>query len=172
MKTIKIIIIIIILFFGGMCLMNAQERIGFTALHDVKLGLGMDKQHNNSKSVLNVILAVDLEGKQFEWYYLSIQPFYEYANLQESNYHRYGVNAKWNFNRLVIDKLTVSPGLGIGMIFREGNGGSGSYQFLIDLSYPITKDLSFIGRNEWVRRTDLLTPKLGYNVSVGLNYKL
>ena len=172
MKTIKIIVVFIILLLGGMCLMNAQERISLTALHDLKLGFGLDDEHNNGKSVLDVIIAVDLEGKQFEWYYFSMQPFYEYANLQETNYHRYGVNAKWNFNKLIVDKLVVSPGFGIGMINRKGNEGNGSYQFLVDLSYPIIKDLHFIVRNEYVRRSDLLTPKLGYNVSVGVKFKL
>lgn len=171
MKTIRNYLIIALMFCMAYC-SDAQDRISISTLHDIKLGLGLDKKHNNGKSVLNGIIAVNLEGKQKEWYYFSVQPFYEYANLQESNYHRYGVNAQWNFNRLIIDNLTVSPAFGFGMINRKGNEGNGSYQFLVDLSYPILKDLEIISRNEWVYRSDLKTPKTGYNLSIGLKYKI
>lgn len=174
MKTIRNIIIAIILLIGSICLneLLAQERVSIIALHDVKLGLGLDKDHNNGKSVLNGIMGMNLEGKQKEYYYFSMHPFYEYANLQETNYHRYGVNAQWNFNRLIVDNLTVSPAFGLGMINRKGNEGNGSYQFLIDLSYLILKDLEIISRSEYVYRSDLETSKLGYNLSIGLKYKL
>lgn len=171
MKIIKIIVVLIIAFLGGLCLLNAQDRISITALHDVKLGLGLDTKHNNGKSVLNGIIAVNLEGKQFEYYYFSLQPFYEYANLQDSNFHRYGINTQWHFNRLIIDNLTVSPAIGFAFISREGFG-YGSYQFLVDLSYPILKDLEVVSRSEFVRRSDLLTPKTVYNLSIGLKYKI
>lgn len=172
MKTLKNYLIIALMFimvFAYKC--HAQEGISISVLHDVKLGLGLDKEHNNGKSVMDLIVNVNLEGKQFEYHYFALQLQYERANLQDGYFNRYGVNAMWNLHSLIIPKLKLGFGAGLHMIERPDTGGLGSYSGTIELSYPIVKDLYIIAKNEWLRRPDLITPKLGYNLSAGLNYK-
>lgn len=150
---------------------SAQNRITASVLHDVKLGLGLDSKHNNGKSVIDIIGNINLEGKQFEWYYFSTQLQYEYANLQQTNMHRYTVNFLWNFNQLVIPKTTFSLGFGGSMIHREGQSYL-SYGLVNDIKHPLNKNIALVAKNEVYRRGDLYTPKFGYNFSVGINFLL
>lgn len=150
--------------------LNAQDGISIGVFHDVKLGLGLDKEHGNDKSTLDLLLNVSLEGKQFKYYYFSVVPFFEMANLHGGDYKRYGVNLMWNFNKLIVDRLEIGVGAGFGVIHRPESYAS--YSFTADLSYPITKWLSTTLKNEWVRRSELITPKLGYNLSLGIKLKL
>jgi hypothetical protein len=166
----KKIFLISIMLFG--LNINAQERLSFSVLQDVKLGLGLDKKHLNDKPTLDLIANFTMEGKQFEWYYFSIQMQYEHAFLYSGYFSRYSINGIWNFNRLFIDKLEIGAGIGLGMINRHQNEGNGSYSGTIEISYPITKRLFIVNKNEWVRRTDLQTPKLGYNSSLGIKFKI
>lgn len=149
----------------------AQDGISFFATHDIKLGLGMDKTHKNDEPTLDLIIGFNLEGKQFEYYYFAVQTEYERANLYDGYFSRYSINLMWNFNKLVVPKLTVGLGAGIGIIGRHESGSTGTYLIVVDVSYPITKNLATIIKNEYIRRSDLLTPRLGYNLSIGLNWK-
>lgn len=168
-----IILIMLMLLFAIACnKLYSQDGISASILQDAKLGLGMDKLHKNDTPTLDLIINVNLDGKQFEWYYFSIQMLYERANLYDGYFSRYGVNTLWNFNQLIVRKLKIGAGIGLHMIERHNTGGLGSYSATIDVSYPITKNLSIISKNEWLRRPDLITPKLCYNLSFGLNYKI
>ncbi|MCP4984923.1 MAG: hypothetical protein GY928_02305 [Colwellia sp.] len=166
-KTMKKLIIIILFTVTT----QSQNGISFSVLQDVKLGLGMDKKHLNNNPTLDLLLNVNLEGKQYEYYFFAIQMQYEHAELHSGYLKRYSVHGMWNLNPLILPKLQIGFGFGLGMINREGQYGNGSYSGTIELSYPILKNLSVISKNEWVRRSDLETPKTGYNLSVGLRYK-
>ena len=151
--------------------LHAQNGISFSVLHDGKLGLGLDKKHLNDRPTLDLIINMNWEGKQFQHYYFAIQTQFETANLYDGYFKRYSVHGIWNFNKLILDKLNIGMGVGIGVIHRERTDGLGNYSGTIEISYPIFRDLSIINKNEWVRRPDLATPKLGYNFSIGLKYK-
>lgn len=153
-------------------LAKAQNGLSFSALHDVKLGLGLDKQHNDGKPTADIILLMNFEGKQFEYYYFNMQTYFEHASLKSGYFRRYGVNALWNFNTLILPKLKLGFGGGMGVIHRQNTGGLLSYSGIIEVSYPISKHLFIMQRNEFVRRPDLETPKTGYNLSIGINYKI
>ncbi len=148
--------------------LHSQESISFSLLQDVKLGLGMDSEHGNTGFTPDVIINMNWEGKQFEYYYFSIQSFYEHAELSSGYFKRYGVNGIWNLNRLIVDKLEIGIGVGLGMINRPNAAGLGSYSGAIDISYPIYKNLSVIVKNEYVRRP--LLDAFRYNLSAGLKY--
>lgn len=152
--------------------LTAQDKITISLLQDAKLGLGLDKKHKNTSPTLDILINVNLEGMQFEHYYFCMQMQYEYANLYDGYYSRYGVNAIWFFNQLIIPKLKIGAGAGLHMINRHKNEGNGSYSFTFEFHYPIVKNLFIVNKNEFVRRSDLFTPKLGYNLSIGLNYSL
>ena len=158
-----------------MCLITylatAQEGISFAVLQDVKLGLGLDKEHGNTEPTLDIIINMNWEGKQYEYYYFAVQTQFEKANLCDGDYLRYSVHGIWSFNTLIVPKLSLGFGVGLGIIHRPLSGGLVSYSGSLDISYPIFKKVSVIAKNEWVRRPDLITPKLGYNLSLGINYK-
>lgn len=170
MKTLRNLLVIVFMFLLTY-LVKAQNGISASVLQDVKLGLALDKEHNNGKSVMDLIVNLNFEGKQYEYYYFTMQLQYERANLHGGYFNRYGINAIWNLNTLILPDLKLGFGAGIHMIERPNTGGLGSYSGTLEASYPIAKKLRIILKNEWLRRPDLEIPKLGYNLSVGANYK-
>lgn len=168
MKTIKKYLIITSIFLTLSA--TSQDKISFSVLQDVKLGLGMDKEHGNFGYTPDIIINANLEGKQFEWYYFSMQVQYEHAELSSGYFKRYSVHGMWNFNQLIIPKLEIGVGVGLGIINRKTAEGLGSYSGTIDVSYPITKKLSVIIKNEYVRRP--LINSFRYNLSGGLKYNI
>lgn len=164
--------IIILLMFLMAYLAKAQEGISFSVLQDVKLGLGMDKKHGNDSPTMDIIVNMNFEGKQFEWYYFSMQTQFEKANLSSGDYYRYSVHSIWTLNKLIIPKLRIGLGCGLGVIHRPLSGGLLSYSGTMDISYTIFKNTGLTIKNELVRRPDLPNKKIGYNLSFGLTFKL
>ena len=149
---------------------NSQERITIGLFQDAKL-LVSDDNHGNIAPTTDITVYVSLEGQQFENYYFSMQPFYEQADLLGGHFKRYGVNSVWNLNNLVLNKLEIGLGTGIGLINRPGISVA-SYQFVGEISYPITKWLKLASRYEYVRRSDLDSPEFRHNVSAGIKILL
>jgi hypothetical protein len=114
MKKYALILLMFLLTF----LATSQEGISISILQDVKLGLGMDKEHGNDTPTTDLIFNVNLEGMQLEYYYFAMQVQYEHANLSGGYLRRYSVHGIWNFNQLIVPKLTVSPAIGVGAIHR------------------------------------------------------
>ena len=100
----------------------AQNTVSFSVSQDLKLG--------NEKTI-DVILTANLEGKQFSYGYFTLQPFYEYSNVNKEDFHRYGVNAIWFINRLIVPKLELGFGGGDSVSLR-GFGGMIAETILID----------------------------------------
>lgn len=140
----------------------AQNTVSFSVSQDLKLG--------NEKTI-DVILTANLEGKQFSYGYFTLQPFYEYSNVNKEDFHRYGVNAIWFINRLIVPKLELGFGGGLGVISRYG-AGNVSYGLINEISYPISKRFDVMFKNEFVRRTDLKDPKTNYNLAIGLKFNI
>lgn len=149
----------------------SQDAISFSVLQDPKLAFGLDKKHKNDTPTLDLIVNVNWECDQKDYYYFALQLQYEHANLYDGRFTRYSVHGLWNFETLLIENLNTAFGFGLGVINRDYIEGAGSYSFTVDISYPILKNLSVIQKNEWVKRSDLPTPKLGYNLSIGLKWK-
>ena len=126
----------------------------------------MKDNHGNTPFTPDLIITSNWEGKQFQYYYFSLQPFYQYANLQSETFQRYGFNLNWNFNKLIIDKTTLTIGTGLAVIHRPYP--TISYQFNTELSYKLLEWLDVSLRNELIKRTDLPNNKLGYNLSFGI----
>lgn len=150
--------------------LNSQNAISFSLLQDVKLGLGMDAEHGNNGFTQDLIFNMNWEGKQFEYYYFSVQTQYEHAELSSGYFKRYSAHGIWNFNKLIVDKLEIGLGVGLGMVHRNNTGGLGSYSFTADISYPIVKNLSAIFKNEYVYRP--LLKGMKYNLSLGIKYTI
>jgi hypothetical protein len=174
-STALIMLTMVFIFIFGIIKCNAQEHVSVSVFQDSKLLLLGDEKGNNAGTA-NILVSLNLEGKQFEYYYFSMQPFYEYADLNGGYFHRYGVNSVWTMNKLFIDSLEASLGAGIGMIHRTGLGLY-SYQFIAQLSYPITPWLFASTRYEIVRRSDLVylwdtKEPFKPNFSVGVIFKI
>ncbi|WP_428743201.1 hypothetical protein [Tenacibaculum sp.] len=164
--------LILILMFTITYTCHSQDGLSFTVLQDIKLGLGMDKDHGNDRPTPDFIIAMNFEGKQFEWYYFSMQSYFEHASLSSGYFRRYGVNATWTLNQLVINKLKISVGGGIGVIHRKDSGGMLTYGVLSEISYPVTKHFSMVLRNEINTSPDLPNKDARYNLSLGFNYEI
>jgi hypothetical protein len=147
----------------------SQEHIRIGLFQDGKL-LVSDDDHNNTAPTLDLTLSVDLQGKQFNYYYFSIRSQIEYADLWSGELYRYSVVPMWNFNKLIIDKMEIGVGAGYSMISRDGFAWN-SYSLVGEITYPISDNWKFGMRNEWVRRRDLQTPVLRYNLSFGIFYQ-
>jgi hypothetical protein len=133
----------------------SQETISFSMLQDAKLLITGDDK-GNPPGTTDLIFNMNWEGKQFEYYYFSIQTQFEYANLQ-SKFYRYSVHGIWTLNRLFIPKLEASIGLGFGVIHRDIDiDGMGTYSATGELAYPITKKIMVLAKYEIVRRSDLI----------------
>jgi hypothetical protein len=159
----------------GLFKCTAQDHVSVSVFQDAKLLIIGDDKGNNAGTA-NLLISFNLEGKQFEYYYFSMQPFYEYADLNGGYFHRYGVNAAWTLNKLVVPKLEASIGVGIGAIHRTGLGLA-SYQFIGQLNYPITPWLFASARYEIVRRSDLVylwdtKQPFKPNFSIGATFKI
>ena len=115
-------------------------------------------------------LSFDLQGRQFPTYYFSIRPQFEFADLSSGGLYRYSVIPMWNFNQLTINELEIGVGVGYSMIHKKGTATS-SYSFVGEFTYPFAEGWRFGLRNEWVRRTELETPVLRYNLSFGITYE-
>lgn len=166
--TKNILVLLITLSFYGFS--NGQDKIGISILHDGKLGLGIDTKYGNDKPTIDFLAIASLQGKQYKDYYFSLNPLFEYADLHGGKFYRYGVNAMWNFNNLVVDKATISAGVGAHMINRERQYAKATWSTSFDLSYEIIKHLSLVVHNEWIERVDLPKKKVRYNLSLGLKY--
>ena len=158
----KKLFIILMLFTA---IVQAQEKISIGIYQDGKLSF-MKDNHGNIPFTPDVIITVNLEGNQFKYYYFSIQPFYEFADLYGGKFHRYGFNTNWNFNHLIIPNTTIVLGAGLGSIVRE-NYGSLSYQANLEIRHKLLKWLEISIRTELVRRTELQTPQFKPNLSYG-----
>ena len=164
----KKLIIITVLFTSSVF---AQQGISFALLHDVKLGLGLDKEHKNDKYTTDLIFNMNWETRQYEYYYFTLQSQYEHANLYSGYLRRYSVHGIWNFNKLIVPKLNIGIGIGVGALHRENYGGMLNYSGTMDISYPMFKNVAIIAKNEWVKRPELPNKKIGYNLSFGIKYK-
>ena len=163
----------------AMQLTYAQDKISISILQDSKLLISGDT-HGNSPSTFDLILSADLEGQQLNWYYFSMRAQYEQADLYSGMFYRYSVQSIWTFNKLFIPNLELGTGIGLSMIHRGGTiktPGLGSYSFIGELSYPISKKLRMLVRNEFIHRADLVywyneTNPLKYNLSAGLELSI
>lgn len=142
--------LILILLITSFC--YSQDRVSFGVFQDAKLLLGQDKKYGNDKPTLDGVFYFELEGKQLNDYYFSVQNFYQIAELSGGTLQRYGVNGMWNFNQF--NKTTASIGLGVSCLNRFGYS-LGSYQFVSELSYKIYKKIKISLRYEYVRRSDI-----------------
>lgn len=59
---------------------QAQEQVSFGLYQDIKLATSKDN-HGNTPFTTDIIITSNWEGKQFKDYYFSIQPFYQFADL-------------------------------------------------------------------------------------------
>ena len=147
----------------------SQEKIRVGLFQDGSL-LVSDDTHGNTAPTIDMILSIDLQGKQFSSYYFSIRPQFEFADLYSGKFYRYSVISMWNFNTLDVDGVEFGIGTGIGMIHKNG-GASMSYSFVAELAYPFAEDWRVGLRNEWVHRSELETKPLRYNLSFGVTFE-
>ena len=149
---------------------KAQEKISIGIYQDAKLSI-MKDNYGNIPFTPDVIITVNLEGKQFKHYYFSVQPFYEFADLHGGKFHRYGINTNWNLNQLIIPNTTITAGLGLGMIHRFSMG-TPSYQANLEIKHKLAQWIELAIRTELVRRSELENPQFKPNLSYGVVFNL
>lgn len=166
-------LIILILF---PLLLTAQSSLEISVTQDARL-LFLGDNKGNEAGTLNTVINLNMQGKQYEYYYFSISPQFEFANLKDK-FYRYSVNGIWTFNRLIIPKLEAGIGIGAGIIHRDNIelAGQLSYSFTGELSYPITKKIKATTKYELVKRSDLKVlygdKELKPNFYIGFKFKI
>lgn len=146
----KIIIIITLL----LSVKNySQGIIKLTILQDAKLGLIGDNKGNNAFTT-DLLVKFKLTGKQFEYGYLTISPYLEYAEIN-GIYKRYAVDVGFTFNKLIIKNLEITPSINYGIQDRYKKSwlvfGSD-----IEANYKLTDNIGLTALAQFVERKDLL----------------
>lgn len=151
----------------------SQSNVTIGVYQDPKLAFQID-DYGNTPFTLDMKISVELNGKQFNQYYFSIRPEFEYAELYGGKYVSWLVNGGWVFNQLFIDDLSIGGYLTGGLIHRWG-AGYATYGTTGDISYGKRLKVSILG--QILRSTDLIdkwgkNKTFRYSVYVGLKYNL
>ena len=131
----------------------AQEKVSVSILQDVKLATLGDKDRNYSPFTTDILIRVNMQGKQQEHGYMIVFPEYEYADIAYG-YNRYSANVGYTFNKLFLEDLELSASIGYGFITRKKKSNA-SYGFNGIASYKLTKNTKILLNLQYVNRTDL-----------------
>ena len=125
----------------------SQEQISLGVYQDLRLLLTGD-DHNNDAGTIDIVMRIEMQGKQQNWGYLTIFPQFEYAEIA-GNYKRWSANVGYTFNEIFVEIMPyVSYGwIDRGVSFRSIGAGC-------EISYKIGKlEISLL--NEFVERQEL-----------------
>jgi hypothetical protein len=144
---ITIIVILILGIFSGW----SQSKISFSIQQDAKLALKGAYEDSN-KGTLDLLLRLNMQGKQDKWGYFIVFPEFEYAEIKY-NYKRYSANVGYTFNKLFIKNTEASFNVGWGFIDRGGRN-SFSWSSSASAAYLFNK-IKLLLTLQAVERTDL-----------------
>jgi hypothetical protein len=147
MKTITMILALTLTVFSA----AAQEHVTLNVTQDARLLLFGDNKGNEPVTI-DVTIASEWQGKQFNSGYMFVRPEFEYADLIGGIYRRYSANVGWTFNQWV-DKLDFSASLGYGVI--DYNGGYRSFGSNFQTSIEVFQGVKFFLDTEILDRKDL-----------------
>lgn len=166
--------IIIILLAATVNSCNAQSRVSFSIMQDLKFATIGDAKRGYDAFTPNIVARFKMQGNQFKHGYLIVFPEFEYAAI-EGNYYRYSANVGYSFNNLLFQYWTYTPAIGWGMIDRYGKSFF-SFGASLEISYSISNTFNIVALNQLTERKDLLwlwgDNKIGYSFFVGLEIKL
>jgi len=146
-------------------LMFSQSQVTVGVYIDPKLTLFGDGKHYDA--TLDFKVELELQGKQFDWYYFSIKAQYEHADLKPQ-YTAWLVAPGWTFNQLVIPNTSIGIFPAIGFINRYGEGFF-TYGATGEISYiAIRNKLSISLQCQAIDRPDV--PKFGISNYIGIKY--
>lgn len=130
----------------------SQRKITFNATQDARLLIvGDDK--GNDPLTLDLAMAVELQGLQYNAGYVVVRPEFEYAELQGGIYKRYSGNVGYSFNKWVKD-FTFTATIGHGFV--NYNGAFLSFGNNLQLTYNLNDNIGLFLDLETVERKDLL----------------
>ncbi len=124
MKTKERIALAIVLLAMLLLIRNNAQGQALSITQDPKLALIGDDRGNNPFT-LNVRAKVHLTGNEGKIGYATVNMVYEYADLQQTNYNRYGVQAGYTFYTFA-DGLEFTPPCRL----RGANARTGGYAVL------------------------------------------
>jgi len=154
-------------------LIFSQENIMLEGLFDPRLMiLGDGKSYGAGTADFKI--GVELQGKQFEWYYFAMKAQYEYADLKP-RYISYLISAGWTFNQFLPENLNTGIFLTTGFIHRFGTSFF-TYGATGEISYKLTDRLKLTIQYQAIKRGDLKymwqENKVGISNYLGIKYKL
>ncbi|MGB1307543.1 MAG: hypothetical protein ACPG6B_01435 [Oceanihabitans sp.] len=144
-------LIYILLFFT--CFLQAQNNITASIFQDAKLGIIGDKEHGYKAGTLDILVRVNMQGKQTKSGYLVIFPEFEYAKIK-GDYKRYTANVGYTFNQFVTQGVEVQATAGYGWIDRYSKAFF-SWTFTGAIKYKITEDIKVVLLSQLTERKEL-----------------
>ncbi len=151
-------IVLLSIFING----NAQEKLSFSLLQDVKLATIGDTKRGYKAFTTNLLARIKMQGKQQKLGYMIVYPEFEYADLK-STYYRYSANLGYVFNNL-INNIELESSFSYGFI--NHNGTTRSVGAWFGTNYIISKALKINAGYQIVDRSDI--DKIRYSGFVGL----
>lgn len=144
-------LIYILLFFTSF--LEAQNNITASILQDAKLGIIGDKEHAYKAGTLDILVRVNMQGKQTKSGYLVIFPEFEYAKIK-GDYKRYTANVGYTFNQFVMQGVEVQATAGYGWIDRYSKAFF-SWTFTASIKYKISPNFKIILLSQLTQRKEL-----------------
>jgi len=164
MKKLLFLINVYLLFFSGA---YSQDRVSISVFQDIKFAIQGDEARGYESRTLDLLFRFKMQGLQDKYGYFVVVPEYEYADLI-GTYKRYSVNVGYTLNKLIVNRLEVTPMLNYGWIDRGVS--TWSYGGSLEIMYSITDNIKIGVLNQFTNRSDLPNQKLGYSFFGGLEY--
>jgi len=146
-------------------LIFSQSNVSLGVYIDPKLTLFGDGKHYDA--TLDFKVEIELQGKQFEYYYFSIKAQYENAQLRPQ-FTSWLIAPGWNFNQLIVPNTSIGIFPTVGFINRFGEGFF-TYGATGEISYKIGR-ISLSLQCQAIDRPDV--PKFGLSNYLGIKYDI
>jgi hypothetical protein len=164
----------------------SQERISLSIYQDAKLLL-LGDTHNNKAGTIDLLIKINMHGKQSNIGYPVYYIAYEQANLRIL-FKRYSINAGYTFNDIFfsrnryhfLNRLEITPSIGYGIIKRYRPKRvitHKNWSFSTGISYQINPSFKVSIINQLIHRNDIKRKKnepkiIRYSAFFGVEYSL
>lgn len=154
---------------------TATAQVGLGLYQDAKLLVSGDG--TNPAPAVDLIIELNLDGKQYKTHYFTMKACFEYAKL-DSNFARYSVHAGWVFNKWY-QNFEYGIFIGAGLLHRGKDyrlGGLPTASVMGEINYLLNPKLKLAVKYEVLYRTDLKnlwgSSPVKPNLALGVKYTL
>lgn len=162
----------------------SQERVSLSFYQDVKL-LFLGDTHKNKAGTMDLLIKINMHGRQSNIGYPVYNITYEQANLRVL-FKRYSINLGYTINQInqnvysILNRIELTPSIGYGIIYRYWKNEAIPYDnwsLSTQITYQINSSIKIAILNQLIRRTDIKRkvnqPKIiRYSLFLGMEFSL